>query len=43
MNDAHASELLARIEYLTERLARVESRLVQLMLHLGLDPQKKHY
>lgn len=43
MNNTHAAELLTRIEQLNERLARVESRLVQLMLHLGLDPQKKHY
>ena len=25
------------------RLARIESRLVQLMLHMGLDPYKKQY
>lgn len=25
------------------RLARIESRLVQLMLHFGLDPQRKYY
>lgn len=33
------------IEEIKERLVRVESRLVQLMLHLGLDPhnnQKTH-
>jgi hypothetical protein len=26
-----------------ERLARIETRLVQLMLHLGLDPYNKTY
>ena len=25
------------------RLARIESRLVQLMIHLGLDPYRKTY
>ena len=25
------------------RTARIESRLVQLMIHLGLDPQEKRY
>ena len=25
------------------RTARIESRLVQLMMHLGLDPQEKRY
>lgn len=43
MNNTDVAELLIRVELLNERLARVESRLVQLMLHLGLDPQKKHY
>jgi hypothetical protein len=28
---------------LETRLARIESRLVQLMLHFGLDPQRKYY
>lgn len=26
-----------------DRLIRIESRLVQIMLHLGLDPYKKTY
>lgn len=29
------------INHLFERLVRIESRLVQLMLHLGLDPQSR--
>lgn len=32
-----------RHEPLENRLARMESRLVQIMLHLGLDPYKKTY
>lgn len=28
---------------LEQRMARIESRLVQLMIHLGLDPQEKRY
>lgn len=43
MNATHIAQLIASTEQLAERLARVESRLVQLMIHLGLDPQKKQY
>lgn len=28
---------------INERLVRIESRLVQIMLHLGMDPYKKMY
>lgn len=31
------------IRALAQRLARIESRLVQLMIHLGLDPYEKTY
>lgn len=31
------------LKKLTQRLARIESRLVQLMIHLGLDPYGKTY
>lgn len=31
------------LEEIVARLTRVESRLVQLMLHMGLDPYKKTY
>lgn len=30
-------------ESIEARLARIESRLVQLMIHLGLDPYRKTY
>lgn len=32
-----------QLERIEDRLARVESRLVQLMLHMGLDPYTKTY
>ena len=31
------------IDQLSERLIRIESRLAQLMLHMGLDPQLRKY
>ena len=31
------------IKALAQRLARIESRLVQLMIHLGLDPYAQTY
>lgn len=37
------SDLLQSNKDLELRMARTESRLVQLMLHLGLDPQEKRY
>ena len=37
-NDSHPSNSM-----LEQRMARIESRLVQLMIHLGLDPQEKRY
>lgn len=40
MTHKSTAELL---EELAERLTRVESRLVQLMLHVGLDPYQKTY
>ena len=32
-----------RSEPIEQRLARIESRLVQIMLHLGIDPYVKTY
>jgi len=43
MSEADTKELFELIDVMNERLTRIESRLVQLMLHLGLDPQRKHY
>lgn len=37
-NDSHPSN-----SEIAARTARIESRLVQLMIHLGLDPYKKTY
>lgn len=37
-NDSHPNN-----RDLEQRMARIESRLVQLMIHLGLDPQEKRY
>lgn len=34
------AEVLERLEV---RLTRIESRLVQLMIHVGLDPYEKKY
>lgn len=31
------------IELVMERLVRIESRLCQLMMHMGLDPNTKEY
>jgi hypothetical protein len=40
MNSENVERML---EEIVVRLTRVESRLVQLMLHLSLDPHKKVY
>jgi len=37
INDIHI-----RVDELEKRLARIESRLVQLMIHLGADPHGKN-
>jgi|CryBogDrversion2_5_1035270.scaffolds.fasta_scaffold06872_5 hypothetical protein len=37
LNDLHL-----RVDELEKRLARIESRLVQLMIHLGADPHGKN-
>jgi hypothetical protein len=34
---------MAELKAIDIRLTRIESRLVQLMLHAGLDPYKKKY
>ena len=35
--------IMAALERIEERLARVESRLVQLMFHSGMDPYARTY
>lgn len=32
-----------RSEPIEQRLARIESRIVQIMLHLGIDPYRRMY
>lgn len=32
-----------RLDEVEKRLVRIESRLVQIMMHLGLDPYRKMY
>jgi hypothetical protein len=36
-------EIIQALNDLQARMARVESRLVQLMLHMGVDPHERHY
>jgi hypothetical protein len=42
-DDARAFHRLDYEERTEQRLRRIETRLVQLMLHLGLDPYSKVY
>jgi hypothetical protein len=37
------NDIQQQIENLERRMARIESRLVQLMIHLGADPYEKKY
>lgn len=41
MSEADVNELFELLELMNERITRIESRLVNLMMHLGLDPQRK--
>ena len=41
MSEDDVNELFELLELMNERITRIESRLVNLMLHMGLDPTGK--
>ena len=41
MSEDDINELFELLAQMNERITRIESRLVNLMLHMGLDPQRK--
>ena len=41
MSEDDINELFELLAQMNERITRIESRLVNLMMHLGLDPQRK--
>jgi hypothetical protein len=43
MSEADVNELFELLEAMNERITRIESRLVNLMMHLGLDPLGKSH